>query len=110
MMNLKCTNYSFRQERDMRFKKNLAKILDIGIANAINVATKSFKKTGSKRARGHKKTKSHKKRAKSSKRSKNHDKKKKKQKNNLPVALFNGNHNEMDDNFTEYMDYVPDNV
>ena len=92
----------------MRFKKNLAKILDIGIANAINVATKSLKKTGSKRARGHKKSKGHKKRTKSSKRSKNHDKKK--QKNKLPAALFNGNHNEMDDNFTEYMDYVPDNV
>ena len=110
MMNLKCTNYSFRQERDMRFKKNLAKILDIGIANAINVATKSFKKTGSKGARGHKKSKGHKKRTKSSKRSKNHDKKKKKQKDKLPAALFNGSHNEMDDNFTEYMEYVPDNV
>ena len=94
----------------MRFKKNLAKILDIGIANAINVATKSFKKTGSKRARGHKKSKGHKKGEKSSKRSKKQGKKKKKQKNNLPVALFNGNHNEMDDNFTEYMDFIPDNV
>ena len=94
----------------MRFKKNLAKILDIGIANAINVATKSFKKTGSKRARGHKKSKGHKKGEKSSKRSKKQGKKKKKQKNNLPAALFNGSHNEMDDNFTEYMEYVPDNV
>ena len=76
----------------------------------IVVPIKSFDDPGSKRARGHKKSKGHKKRTKSSKRSKNHDKKKKKQKDKLPAALFNGNHNEMDDNFTEYMDYVPDNV